>query len=262
MGILNVTPDSFSDGGRFLVRDAALRQAEAMLADGAAILDVGGESTRPGASDVSEAAELDRVIPVIEAIREISDAPVSIDTSKPAVMRAGVAAGANMINDIRALREEGAVQTVADLAVPVCLMHMQGAPGNMQSKAIYENVTVEVFDFLNRRIVVCEKAGIRREMIVVDPGFGFGKNDAHNLELLASLGRLQSLGCPILAGLSRKRTLGAITGRGVEDRMSASIAAATIAVMQGATIVRVHDVAGTVDAVRVATAVLEVGKVG
>jgi dihydropteroate synthase len=174
-------------------------------------------------------------------------------------MRAGVAAGANMLNDIRALREAGALQAAAELGVPVCLMHMRGAPRTMQAQAIYENVTAAAFDFLSERIVACEKAGICRELIVVDPGFGFGKNDEHNLELLANLGRLRALGCPILAGLSRKRTLGALTGREVDDRKDASVAAATIAVMHGATIIRAHDVAATVDAVRVATAVLNAG---
>ena len=257
MGILNVTPDSFSDGGRFAGRDAALRQAEAMARDGAAIIDVGGESTRPGAADVSEQEELDRVLPVIEAVVAGVDTAVSIDTSKPAVMRAAVGAGAAMINDIRALREEGALRAAAELQCAVCLMHMQGQQRSMQQEPAYGDVVAEVTEFLAQRVRACVAAGLAEERIIVDPGFGFGKTRRHNIELLANLRQLQSTGRPILAGLSRKSTLGELTGRDVGERLPASIAAAVIAVMKGATIVRVHDVGETVEALRVAAAVLE-----
>ncbi len=260
MGILNVTPDSFSDGGRFAGRDAALEQAAAMARDGAAIIDVGGESTRPGAADVPEQEELDRVIPVIEAIVAAVDVPVSIDTSKPAVMRAAVAAGAAMINDIRALREQGALQAAAELGVPVCLMHMQGQPRTMQVQPAYDDVVTEVAEFLAGRVRACVAAGLAEDRIVVDPGFGFGKAPRHNIELLANLRQLRSVGRPILVGLSRKSTLGELTGRDVGERVPASVAAAVIAVVEGAQIVRAHDVRETVDALRVAAAVLEKGR--
>ena len=257
MGILNVTPDSFSDGGKFLARDAALRQAESMAAAGASIIDVGGESTRPGSDDVSEQQELDRVVPVIEALVGGVEAVVSIDTSKPGVMRAAIRAGAGMINDIRALREDGALRAAAELKVPVCLMHMQGLPGTMQESPSYDNVVVEVKDFLAGRISACRDAGLDEELLIVDPGFGFGKTRQHNIELLANLRQLEQLGCPILAGLSRKATLGELTGRDVDERVPASVAAAVIAVTRGADIVRVHDVRETVDALRIAAAVIE-----
>ena len=257
MGILNVTPDSFSDGGRFAARDDALRQAERMLEEGADILDIGGESTRPGAENVSPARELDRVIPVVEALAAITDKPVSIDTSKATVMRAAVASGAAMINDVRALRDDGALEAAADLGVPVCLMHMQGEPRSMQVDPDYQDVVREVAGFLKKRVDACVQAGIARDRIAVDPGFGFGKTVEHNIELLANLRQLQRLGLPVLVGLSRKSTLGAITDRGVDERVPASIAAALIAVRNGANIVRVHDVAETVDALKVATAVQE-----
>jgi dihydropteroate synthase len=259
MGILNVTPDSFSDGGRFSMRDEALRHAETMLKSGAAIIDVGGESTRPGAADVSEAEETDRVAPLIEAICQMSDAPVSVDTSKAAVMRAGILAGAEMINDVRALREPDALQAAVELKKPVCLMHMQGQPRTMQDAPEYEDVTAEVSDFLGDRISICAAAGLDRSRIIVDPGFGFGKSHAHNVELLANLRQLRGLGQPILVGLSRKSTLGKITGRGAGERLPASIAAAVMALMAGADIVRAHDVAETVDAVKVAQAVIAAG---
>ena len=262
MGILNVTPDSFSDGGRFVGRDAALEQAAAMAGDGAAIIDVGGESTRPGAVDVSEQRELDRVIPVIEALVAAVDVPVSIDTSKPAVMRAAIAAGAAMINDIRALREEGALRAAAELGVPVCLMHMQGRPRTMQEQPTYDDVVAEVAAFLAERVRACVAAGLDEDRIVVDPGFGFGKAPRHNIELLANLRQLRSVGRPILVGLSRKSTLGELTGRDVGERMPASIAAAAMAVVEGAQIVRVHDVRETVDALRVVTAVMAKGRDG
>ena len=255
MGILNVTPDSFSDGGRFDHLDAALQQARRMLDEGAAIVDVGGESTRPGAADVDADAEIGRVVPVIEAIRRESDCLVSIDTSKPEVMAAAAGAGAGMINDVRALREPGALEMAARLEVPVCLMHMQGQPRTMQNSPEYDDVVSDVMRFLEERIAACEEAGIPRSRLVVDPGFGFGKTVEHNLALLARLGELQALGLPVLAGISRKSTLGALIGRPVEDRLAASVAAAALACLNGADILRVHDVAETRDAVRISVAV-------
>jgi dihydropteroate synthase len=257
MGIINVTPDSFSDGGRFDDRDSALRQAEALVTDGAAILDIGGESTRPGSSGVGEQEELDRVIPVIEAVRAASDLPISVDTSKAAVMREAVAAGAAMINDVCALGTAGALQAAADLQVPVCLMHMPGEPRTMQQEPVYDDVVATVAAFLEERIEACTAAGIAEDLIVVDPGFGFGKTAAHNVELLANLRQLRVGGRPLLFGASRKSTLGELTGRAVDERVPASIAAAVIAAMNGADIVRVHDVRETVDALRIAQAVIE-----
>ena len=257
MGVLNVTPDSFSDGGRFAELDVARRHAERMADDGAAIIDIGGESTRPGAVDVSEAQELDRVLPIIEAIASTVNLPLSIDTSKPEVMRQAVAAGAVMINDVCALQESGALDAAADLGVMVCLMHMQGRPRTMQSQPEYSNVALEVTEFLGERVDACVAAGVSRDLITIDPGFGFGKTQAHNVELLANLRQLQTVGLPILVGLSRKSTLGELTGRDVDDRLSASISAAVIAVMNGAQIVRAHDVKETVDALRIAGAVME-----
>jgi dihydropteroate synthase len=257
MGILNVTPDSFSDGGRFQSRDAALRHAEQMVAAGAAIIDVGGESTRPGAATVSAAEELDRILPVVEALRASADVAVSVDTSKPEVMRAAVAAGADLINDVRALREDGALQAVAETGAAVCLMHMQGEPGTMQVAPEYKDVTAEVTQFLVSRLSQCVNAGIRRDRILLDPGFGFGKTHAHNMRLLADLGRLTRLGQPLLVGLSRKASLGLLTGKPADERAAASAAAAVIAVLQGAAIVRVHDVPETIDALRVVSAFIE-----
>jgi dihydropteroate synthase len=251
MGILNVTPDSFSDGGRFLMRDDALRQAELMLQSGAAIIDVGGESTRPGAERISEDEEIGRVVPVIEAICELTDVPVSVDTSKAGVMRAAVAAGAAMINDVRALQEPGALDAAVELQKPVCLMHMQGQPQTMQEGPAYSDVVAEVTEFLATRIQSCVEAGLDRELIVVDPGFGFGKTQTHNVELLANLRQLLDLGRPVMVGLSRKSMLGELTGRETSERLPASIAAAVIALQSGASIVRVHDVAATVDALKV-----------
>ncbi|MDX1500404.1 MAG: dihydropteroate synthase [Woeseiaceae bacterium] len=257
MGVLNVTPDSFSDGGRFADHDAALRQAESMAAGGAQIIDVGGESTRPGAQAVSEQQELDRVLPVIEGIREILDVPVSVDTSKPAVMRAAVAAGAVLVNDVFALRLPGALEAVADLGCPACLMHMQGKPRTMQDDPRYDDVVADVTAFLEARVAECVAAGIERDHLIVDPGFGFGKRPEHNVRLLAGLPALCRIGCPVLIGVSRKATLGHLTGRDVEDRLPASIAAAVLAVTQGAQIVRAHDVGATVDALRIARAVMD-----
>jgi len=254
MGIVNVTPDSFSDGGRFLVAPRALEHALRLREDGADLIDIGGESTRPGASPVSESDELARVIPLVEALAAQGTA-VAVDTRKPAVMRAAIAAGAAMINDIGALTALGAIDACAASDVGVCLMHMQGEPGTMQQAPVYRDVVAEVRDFLVARARACEAAGIARERIVIDPGFGFGKTLAHNLALLRSIGSLAATGYPVLAGLSRKSSLGEITGRGVGDRLPASLAAALAAVARGAAIVRVHDVRETVDALKIWLAV-------
>ena len=259
MGILNVTPDSFSDGGRFFDTEAALRQAAAMAEDGAAIIDIGGESTRPGAAGVSLQEELDRVIPLIEAVAAETGAAISIDTSKPDVMRAAVTAGAAMINDVRALRDDGALAAAADLEVAICLMHMKGKPRTMQDDPLYADVVVEVHDFLSQRLDACIAAGIDANRVVLDPGFGFGKTPEHNIELLANLRQLRVFERPLLLGVSRKSTLGVVTGRDVHDRMAASIAAAVMAVVKGAAIIRAHDVRETVDALKVASAIIEAG---
>ena len=256
MGILNVTPDSFSDGGRFDNPDAARRQAVAMAEAGAALIDIGGESTRPGSEGVTEQEELDRVIPVIEAVRSVTDTPISIDTSKPVVMREAVAAGAVMINDVCALQEPGALEAAAALGVPVCLMHMQGRPRSMQSAPSYDNVVAEVAAFLDERVQACIDAGVDESLVIVDPGFGFGKTQEHNVSLLANLRQCRVRGRPLLAGISRKSTLGELTGRAVDERMPASVAAAVIAVLNGADIVRAHDVGPTVDALKVVEAVM------
>jgi len=255
MGILNVTPDSFSDGGRYLHRDAAVTQALQMEKDGAAIVDVGGESTRPGARPVALQEELDRVIPVIEVLRDTLSIPVSIDTSKPEVMAAAVQAGAGLINDVNALRSKGAVEQAAKLAVPVCLMHMQGQPDTMQQAPRYDSVLDEISAFLTERIDACVAQGIPHEQLLIDPGFGFGKALEHNLELLRRLRELEKLGCPLLVGLSRKSMLGTLTCREAEQRVAASVAAALLAVERGASVVRVHDVAETVDALKILEAV-------
>jgi dihydropteroate synthase len=258
MGIVNVTPDSFADGGAHATAQEAIAHGLRLAQEGADVLDVGGESTRPGAREVSLDEELGRVIPVIEALAKATSLPISIDTSKPEVMRAAVAAGAGLINDVYALRREGALDAAASLHVPVCLMHMQGTPMDMQAEPDYDDVVGEVHTFLAQRIFACEMAGIARKAIVIDPGFGFGKTSAHNLQLLAQLKRFTELGVPVLAGLSRKRTLGELTGRELPDRVHASVAAALIAVQRGAMLVRVHDVAATVDALKVWSAVAAV----
>jgi len=255
MGILNVTPDSFSDGGKYLHPEAAVAQALQMAEAGAAIVDVGGESTRPGAAPVSVQQELDRVIPVIEALMARLEIPVSIDTSKAEVMRDAVQAGAGLINDINALRGTGVLQQVAQLDVPVCLMHMQGQPQTMQQAPAYRNVLEEVKAFLVQRVAACADYGITRQRILIDPGFGFGKTLEHNLELLRHLDALEELGCPLLVGLSRKSMLGTLTGREPAQRVAASVAAAILAVERGASIVRAHDVAETVDALKILEAV-------
>jgi dihydropteroate synthase len=259
MGILNTTPDSFSDGGQFNALSMALEHAERMAQEGATIIDIGGESTRPGAGAVSEQEEVDRVVPVIEAIRANLDADVSIDTSKPGVMRAAVAAGAGMINDVRALRLEGALEAAVELQKPVCLMHMKGEPRTMQEDPRYDDVVAEVTQFLRERVAECVNAGLGEDLLVLDPGFGFGKTSTDNIELLANLRQLHDIGRPLLIGISRKSTLGAITGKDVDQRVPASVAAAVMAVERGASIVRAHDVAETVDALRVAAAVIETG---
>jgi dihydropteroate synthase len=254
MGILNVTPDSFSDGGRWLDKPDAIRHALDMQAAGADIIDVGGESTRPGAKAVPLQQELDRVIPVIEAIAPELSIPVSIDTSKPEVMAEAVAAGAGMLNDVYALRRDGALEAAARLAVPVCVMHMQGEPRVMQDKPVYDDVGVEVRQFLLERAAACEQAGISRDRIVLDPGFGFGKTFEHNLELFLDLPNLVREGYPVLVGVSRKAMIGQITMREATDRVAGSVAAALQAAAAGAAIIRVHDVPETVDALKVAAA--------
>ena len=257
MGVLNVTPDSFSDGGRFSERDAALRQAEQMLADGAAIIDIGGESTRPGAQPVSREQELERVMPVLEAVVSRLGAIVSVDTSTPAVMRDAAAAGAGMINDVRALQREGALVAAADTGLPVCRMQMQGAPDTMQQDPRYQDVVADVKAFLGERIAACEQAGIDRARLLLDPGFGFGKTLAHNLRLLRELPTLAESGLPLLVGMSRKSMIGAVLDRPVEQRLAGSLALAVLAAERGAAIIRVHDVRETVDALRMTRAVLE-----
>ncbi len=246
MGILNVTPDSFSDGGRFQTQDAALRQAETMVNDGADILDIGGESTRPGAQAVSAQEELDRVMPIIERLRDWPVA-LSIDSSKTAVMAAALRAGASIVNDVAALRADGALALVAQHRAAICLMHMQGEPRTMQQQPQYDDVADEVYQFLTTRVAACVAAGITRDRIAIDPGFGFGKSLQHNLTLLRELPRLGDLQLPILVGLSRKSLIGQLTQAPVDQRVIGSVVLAHIAVQQGARIVRVHDVKATRD---------------
>ena len=256
MGIVNVTPDSFSDGGEHATTEAAITHGVRLAEEGADILDVGGESTRPGADEVSLEEELRRVIPVIEGLVRATSIPISVDTSKPEVMRAAVAAGAGMINDVYALRREGALDAAASLGVPVVLMHMLGEPRSMQDAPVYDEVVSDVHRFLAERIFAAEMAGIPKSRIVVDPGFGFGKNRDHNLALLARLETIVELGVPVLAGLSRKKTIGDLTDRtDPHDRIAGSVAALLIAAQRGAKLVRVHDVAPTVDALKVWAAV-------
>jgi dihydropteroate synthase len=250
-GVINVTPDSFSDGGSFVDADRAIAHGLALVEEGADLLDIGGESTRPGAQAISAADEIARVIPVVEALAKIVQVPIAIDTSKPEVMRAAVAAGAGFINDVYALRREGALDAVAELKVPVCLMHMQGEPRTMQQDPHYDDVVSDVRRFLAERIFACEMSGIDKKRIVVDPGFGFGKTLEHNLALLRALDQFAALGVPLLVGLSRKGMIGTLTGRDVGQRAIGSAAAAMIAVQRGAVIVRAHDVAATRDALAV-----------
>ena len=256
VGIVNVTPDSFSDGGKHADTEAAVAHALKLAGEGADMLDIGGESTRPGAADVSLDEELARVVPLIERLVALTELPISIDTSKPEVMRAAVAAGAGMINDVYALRREGALDAVAELGVPVCLMHMQGEPRSMQDAPHYDDVVGEVHRFLMDRLFACELAGIDKRKVMVDPGFGFGKDLEHNLALLRALERFGDLGSGAYVGLSRKSMIGKLTGRDdPAERATGSVAAALIAVQRGARMVRVHDVAATVDALAVWQAV-------
>lgn len=257
MGILNVTPDSFSDGGKYAQFDYALEQAQQMIADGASIIDIGGESTRPGAEAVSENDELARVIPVLKAIKQRFNILVSIDTSKASVMNAAIDAGADMINDVRALQNEGCLAAIANSNIPVCLMHMQGIPKNMQNSPSYDHVINDIIAFFQQRIDTCLSAGIVRERLILDPGFGFGKTLEQNFYLLANLSKFNQLGLPLLAGLSRKSMIGNLLNREVEQRLAGSLATAIIAAQQGAHIIRVHDVQETVDALKVLKAVTD-----
>ena len=246
MGILNVTPDSFSDGGKYTHLEMAINKAEQMVAEGADIIDIGGESTRPGAADVSVQEEIDRVIPLVTALK-CEGITVSVDTSKPEVMEQAIQAGADMINDVRALSLPGAMEVMARYNKPVCLMHMQGQPRSMQNDPQYDNVVEEVYQYLEQRIKACVKAGINAEMISIDPGFGFGKNLSHNVALLNNLDVFKKLQKPLLVGMSRKRMVGEMTGKEVEERLAGSLAVALIAMQNGANIVRVHDVKETCD---------------
>jgi len=260
MGILNVTPDSFSDGGEFINPTAAIKQVKKMLSDGADIIDIGGESTRPGAKNVSVDDELERIVPIIKAIREFSECLISVDTSKAIVMREAVAAGANIINDVRALQGDACLDTAAKLNVPVCLMHMQGQPRSMQTKPTYDDVVLEVKQFLNKRIQACLDAGIKQEKIMIDPGFGFGKTLEHNLTLFKALEEFVDMNYPVLVGVSRKSMIGQILNDGVvdtrvdatiDDRVYASAVMAALAAQHGVQILRVHDVKATADAIAV-----------
>jgi dihydropteroate synthase len=251
MGILNVTPDSFSDGGAFNMLENGLTQAALMLSEGADIIDIGGESTRPGAQAVSVQQELDRVIPVIETVFKRFDTIISIDTSKAQVMTEAINAGASLINDVRALQENGALDTAAKAKVPVCLMHMQGQPRIMQQNPCYDDVVKEVMTFLQERISICRKAGIAEDQIIVDPGFGFGKSIKHNYQILANLEKFHELNVPVMAGMSRKSMIGNLLHRKIDQRLAGNIATATVAAQKGAQIIRVHDVKETVDAVKV-----------
>jgi dihydropteroate synthase len=258
MGILNVTPDSFSDGGEYIATDAALAQARKMVADGAGIIDVGGESTRPGAVLVSVEEEIARVVPVIQAIRSELDIPISIDTSKPEVMRAAIQAGAGLINDVCALQVEGAMQAAVDCNVPVCLMHSQGNPQTMQNDPQYDDVVADVITFLLERTAACEQAGIARDLLILDPGFGFGKRATHNLLLMKHLSRFMALDLPVLVGVSRKSMIGSLLKVSVEERLAASLSLAAISVWQGAKIIRSHDVLETVQAIMMCDHVMKV----
>ena len=258
MGILNVTPDSFSDGGQFISIETALTQARQMVAEGAAILDIGGESTRPGAAVVAADEEMARVVPVIEAIHAEIDIPISIDTMKPEVMRAAVSAGAGLINDVQALQRDGALAAAAELNVPVCLMHSQGMSQIMQDAPRYDNVIKEVTDFLLARVAACEAVGITRDKLILDPGFGFGKKANHNLKLMKHLSFLIDTGFPVLVGVSRKSMIGALLDVSVEERLAASLSLASLAVWQGAKLVRSHDVKETVQAIAMCHHVMQV----
>ena len=251
MGILNVTPDSFSDGGKFASFDSALKQVELMIFDGADIIDIGGESTRPGAVDVSEDDELARVIPLLKAIKSNFDIKISIDTSKAEVMAQAIAHGADIINDVRALQNEGCLAVLAKSNVPICLMHMQGLPRSMQQNPQYDDVISDIKQFFIDRISVCEQAGINRERLILDPGFGFGKTLEQNYQLLAQLHQFDDLGLPLLSGTSRKSMIGNLLARNVDERLAGSLTTAIIAAQQNASIIRVHDVKETVDALKI-----------
>jgi len=266
MGVINTTPDSFSDGGTLykheqLQLDATVERARTMVAAGATILDIGGESTRPGAAPVPLVEELHRVVPVVEKLRAELDVIISVDTSSAAVMRAAAAAGAHLINDVRALRREGALEAAAQTGLPICLMHMQGEPDAMQSAPQYHNVVLEVREFLAERIAACEAVGITRARLLIDPGFGFGKTVTHNLELLNALDQFQPLNLPVVVGLSRKSLIGKLLGRPVGERLSASLALAVLAVERGAAIIRTHDVRETADAIAMVVALRRLGKI-
>lgn len=254
MGILNVTTDSFSDGGRYCGVQQAIDRAEQMIAEGADWIDVGGESTRPGSEATSEAVELERVIPLVSYLANQTNVRVSVDTNKPAVMQAAIAAGADLINDVRALQVPGALEAVSQSEVKICLMHMQGMPRTMQQQPTYQDVVEDIIHFFRQRLEACIEAGIEAKRIYLDPGFGFGKTTAHNYELLARLREFHALGHPLLVGMSRKNMLGEVTGRAIEQRLPASLTAATLAMLQQAAIIRVHDVAETKDALSIVQA--------
>jgi dihydropteroate synthase len=260
MGIVNITPDSFSDGGKYHQLESALRHVESMIEAGTAIIDIGGESTRPGAADVNVERELARVIPVIEAIRQRFDCWISIDTSKALVMTEAVNAGADLINDVRALQEVGALDAAAKANVPICLMHMQGQPRTMQSDPHYVDLITDVNQFLNERIQACEQYGIARQQLILDPGFGFGKTMAHNYQLLAQLEQFHQFGLPLLAGMSRKSMISKLLNKPPMDCVAGSLACATIAAMKGAQIIRVHDAQETIDVIRVCNIVANYSK--
>jgi dihydropteroate synthase len=261
MGVINVTPDSFSDGGELVISgrvslDKTLERAMGMVEAGAKVLDIGGESTRPGAAQVSAQEEIDRVIPVVELLNRECEAVISVDTSNPEIIRLAARAGAGLINDVRALEREGALGAAQSSGLPVCLMHMQGQPDTMQVAPHYKNVVKDITDYLGRRVLACVDAGIPREKLLIDPGFGFGKSLEHNLQLLANLEQLKQLGLPMLIGMSRKGMIGALTGKDEKGRMAGSVAAAVIAVMKGAWIIRAHDVTETVDALKICAALM------
>ncbi len=258
MGVINTTPDSFSDGGQYDTIEDAFRHAQQLIEDGVDILDVGGESTRPGSGNVNLGEELERTIPLIKAVREVSDIPISIDTNKTGVMQRAVEAGATLINSIWALQLENSLEVVAELGVPVCLMHMQGTPETMQNNPSYTDVVAEVMGFLRQRIDAAIKAGIKQSNIIVDPGFGFGKTLQHNLLILKSLTKFKSLGVPLLVGLSRKSMIGTILDKPVDQRLYGSISGAVIAAMLGADIIRAHDVPQTLDAIAMVNALNEI----
>lgn len=262
MGVLNVTPDSFSDGGDFFSLEAAVERAEAMVEEGAAIIDVGGESSRPGSVEVSADEELHRVLPVIDALARNLTVPISLDSTKPQVMRAAARAGVGLLNDIMALQRDGALAVAAQTGLPVCLMHMQGNPQTMQTNPRYDDVVEDVHDFFAARIAACERSGISRQRLLIDPGFGFGKTAAHNLCLLNALDRFHDLGVPLLVGLSRKSFLGILTRRPVGKRLAGGLAATVLAVLAGARIIRTHDVAATVDALQILEQVRDHGVAG